>query len=661
MTSPGLRSAPPKHGAESTESPLQEHWRTLYAGGYTLANLERNQLLGMSTRTLKEQLIPRLPVDLDRHYERNIPDSPELSLGPIAANSAALRACLAPSTRELARERTWEAAVGEPTFMNHSRRIYTDNAIAWDRERYEDLPLLWPLKLYAFEPFSWIVRGFGPGHEACGRLRAAFDPWIGDWLHNATIGDAHYLRGMWTPWAVSLRLQRWLRYLAWVEEGSSSQLRRSVRRGVFKHARFLASNVEWDVGGNHLIENGVALVMAGLAFEVPETDWTKQGISILETAGARQFLADGCHFERSSMYHVLTLTRYLTVVDLLRRNGRQVPDTISGTATAATDFLRHLEPPDGRLPLLNDAVQGESLPLAACMSYAEAVGVSRRPNEAITADRSIAPGGSGYGWLETTRGRMLIDGGPVAPAHLPGHAHSDTLGFLLWCGGEPVLTDTGTFGYVADERRQYARGVRGHNTVQVGELEPIVIAGKYLMGPRPTPCTRWVTDPVTMFEGRYRARPLDGPAYLHHRAIFAGPAWWVLVDTVDNHAGRPVTSRLHCHPAVSVDVGSDTGTLRRPADAPSTAVRVTAPDNAISIARGPYYPSFGRELERDVISIESSPPAGRRAQLILALTAPSIAPADIDFENANNTLTAVDIDGNRTELPSRELLPGSSV
>lgn len=74
-------------------------------------------------------------------------------------------------------------------------------------------------------------------------------------------------------------------------------------------------------------------------------------------------------------------------------------------------------------------------------------------------------GETGYYWLDTDDGRLLVDGSPVGPSHTPSHSHNDMLSVLVWADGRCVLTDTGVYEYADNERRQYARSVAGHNTV----------------------------------------------------------------------------------------------------------------------------------------------------------------------------------------------------
>jgi uncharacterized heparinase superfamily protein len=402
----------------------------------------------------------------------------------------------------------------------------------------------------------------------------------------------------------------WTQYLAWrTDDGDRRNWRPSTTfeidfcREIFKNARFLAAHVEHGVGGNHLAENGAALVAAGRLFG--ERQWLERGLSVLESVAHRQFCADGGHFERSPMYHVFVTTRLLTVWSLLEDSDVILPRSIREATRKAVGYLEFLRPPDDRIPLLNDAAYGQTIPLTDCLAYADAVGVTPARGLATDSDRI---GESGYVWLATGGGEMLVDGGPVGPPHLPGHSHNDLLGFLLWLEGAPVVTDTGVFEYEAGPRREYARSVRAHNTVHVGETEPIPIGGRYLMGERTTPDAR--VDRGTgldYFEGTYRARPHEGPAYRHHRSIVAGEQWWAVWDAVADSGTAPVRSRLHLHPSIETDTYSD-GELRLTIDDVDTVGWVYPLVARQSVGDGWYFPAFGEAAVRDVV--EFAPESG---------------------------------------------------
>ena len=66
---------------------------------------------------------------------------------------------------------------------------------------------------------------------------------------------------------------------------------------------FLASHLEVDIGGNHLVRNIRALLWAGRFFSGPAASrWQQRGRALLAQELDAQILADGFHFEVSAAY-----------------------------------------------------------------------------------------------------------------------------------------------------------------------------------------------------------------------------------------------------------------------------------------------------------------------------------------------------------------------
>jgi uncharacterized heparinase superfamily protein len=377
---------------------------------------------------------------------------------------------------------------------------------------------------------------------------------------------------------------------------------------VHKNAAFLSNHVEHDIGGNHLIENGAALVSAGVFLSNAGEQWVQQGIDVLvETAD--QFRSDGGHFECSPMYHAVTVTRYLTVIDLLNRVGREVPPEINRVAAAGVQFLHDIEPPDGRLPLLNDSVYGLALPLQSCLAYARAVSVG--PDTGSTSDRD-ALAASGYYWFGTGGNRLLVDGGAIGPPHLPAHSHNDHFAVLWWADGQRILTDTGVFEYLPTAERQYSRSVSAHNTIQYDDAEPIQTGGSYLFGRRIEPeVTYGSRNGVTYFDGQYRVESSSQPQYSHRRQIYGTDTWWLVWDTVSAAEPAPIRSRLHLDPNVEVRSMSTDSQRRLVVNSgessPDTVSAYIHPLETDRITREqrPYYPEFGHSVPRTQITLRT--------------------------------------------------------
>jgi uncharacterized heparinase superfamily protein len=594
----------------------------------TAVNKRPVQLRGIVERKLRNAILPRLPLDFDARYERQVPATLRPTPEPIQSNTATLLGALSDDERRAYGRKATEFGDGDVTFLNRTLSFEDPTNISADDGRTASYPRLWSLKLDAFEPLSWLVFGSldsGDDEETV----EAVEEWTAAWLENNRIGDRPgYLRRAWTPYAVSLRIINWCRYCAWRGERAVDE---DLVRAIHKNALLLSNHIEWDVDGNHLVENGAALVVAGIFFAEHDQNWVETGLDVLQAVAETQFCEDGCHFERSPMYHVLVLTRLLTVLDLLSEAGRSWPAELESTASAATGFLSTIRPPDGRIPLLNDSVFGEALELDSCLRYADSVGVSsEKPRSTLD--------GSGYCWLGEGTSQLLLDCGASGPSHLLAHAHNDALSLLAWVDGDRVLTDTGCFDYQPGERRTAARSVEGHNTVQVGDTEPADIGHRFLMSHRIEPETYQIDGDVAVVEGRYRAES----GYHHRRRAYHADDWWLVEDEV-TEADGPMVSRLHVHPDVDAS-GTDPIVLSNDG-VPKGQVWPLDVDE-VGRTTGEYYPEFGRAETRTVIEFTTFDDISRH---LFSATRRS----DVTLEADGDEVRTIAIGGVKYDLPRR--------
>jgi hypothetical protein len=562
---------------------------------YTGINLQPRQIFGMVDRKLRHTVVPNLPVDVDDWYEEQIPQNIQADSVVVSRNLDVLRASLGSGRRTTYQQRLSELSDGTLFLLGQSFEIGEIASFDWDHDTIASFPPSWRLHLHGFEPVDWLVCGCEV--EDCPEeMVDAIRQLLQSWDDNVAIGETQYLRREWTPHAVSLRVLRLCRLYAWLQDSMPTFADR-VKRIAFKNALFLENHVEHDVGGNHLIENGAALLMAGSLFGEHGHSWRQKGVSILEKCAVDQFLADGGHFERSPMYHILVLQRYLTAVNLLSAEGGTPPEVIKQTAADATRFLRSLTPPDKRIPLLNDAAFDEFLPLTDCLRYAQNIGI----DTGFPDQRRQSLSASGYYWLGDGENQMLVDGGPVGPSHLPGHSHNDMLSIMLWINGARILTDTGAYDYVPDATRTYVRGVQAHNTVQVGEYEPIPIGGQYLMGRRCTPKSHiYNDDDHEHFFGWYERHRNLRLLYRHHRDVLSGCNWWIVLDSVDGSPSDMVRSNLHFHPEVKLRSNGDKYNFERDDELASGVIRPLGAET-VTKTTSPYFPRFGERTERPML------------------------------------------------------------
>jgi uncharacterized heparinase superfamily protein len=388
-----------------------------------------------------------------------------------------------------------------------------------------DAALLWRYHLHYFE-WAWSFMGAGDdsGFRQLWRSWRAASP-LGSWP-------------AWSPYVASLR--------AWALCGVHGSLVRGTEEeaayvaDLANHARFLRANLEFDVGGNHLIKNVKALIGLGVFLG----DGRIESIGRRHLAGqlAVQVLADGGHFERSPSYHCQVLGDLLDVRGLLAAAGRPPVDGLDAAITKMRDWLGTMLMPDGDVPLLNDCVRVGPDQIALLEP-------ARR--FAASADRLAVLQPSGYVVVRPdARTWLVADVGPPCPPTLPAHAHADALSFELCVAGARVVVDTGTSTYEAGPRRQYERSTAAHNTVEVDGHDSTEVWGAFRAGRRAAVTLERAVDDggaVEVVASHDGYRHLPG-APVHRRTWLCRPGTIEIIDGVLGGGAHDVVARLHIAP-----------------------------------------------------------------------------------------------------------------
>jgi uncharacterized heparinase superfamily protein len=381
----------------------------------------------------------------------------------------------------------------------------------------------------------------------------------------------------WHPYATSGRVVAWCAALSagdWPAE-----LERRMLRSLTRQAAVLQRCVEHDVGGNHVLRNAAALAVAGLC--LGDDRRARRALALLRGETRSQLLADGGHEERSTAYHRAVRADLDTVATVLARARGSVPEWLETARSRMSRWERAMRGPDGRLPLLNDAWEGPADP-------------APRDDGALTVLRQ-----SGYVVLRHARDQAIIDAGPVAPRHLPPHAHADVLSFVLWADGRALVVDPGSFAYSGPHRALF-RGTAAHNTVQVDGADQCELWADFRAAFTPRIVRldvdrRGATVVVAARHDGYRR--LSDP--VEHERWF----WWVpgegLVVVDRLHAARPhhVTSRLHLAPGVRTVAAAAAGPF---------AIHWLGPGNDPLVVAGEYAPYLGTRLRTDVLERRGS-------------------------------------------------------
>ncbi len=347
------------------------------------------------------------------------------------------------------------------------------------------------------------------------------------------IAAAPALQNAWEPYPLSLRIIHWIKFI------SRHQLRDQLLSDSLRaQADALVDQREYHLLGNHLLENGFALLFAACYFS--DQDYYRAASQILEPQLREQILPDGAHFELSPMYHQLMLWRVLDCCNLIEHNSgtwSELLPKLQSTARCMLSWLRHISFADGDIPLLNDAAPGVNPSTNTLLAYAERL--------SLHPQADLPLGASGYRKRTTPRLEILFDAGPPGPDYIPGHAHCDALSLLIRIDGEKFLVDRGVSTYEANAQRYEERSTSAHNTVSVAGQEQAEIWSSFRLGRRRKPILRHDTTDRLSAELRY------APAnHWHRRDLRITAADGLLIqDEVDG----PAQAFFHFPPNVLVE------------------------------------------------------------------------------------------------------------
>lgn len=288
-----------------------------------------------------------------------------------------------------------------------------------------------------------------------------------DWLNDCSLSNSskqktlldycqtkQYRRIGRLPYPTSIRIVNWCRYLAQYPDTEEI-----VFKTLAEDLLWLARFPEYHLDGNHLWENGLALLVGGTYLGLART--AGQGEQILNACIEEQILKDGGHIEGSPSYHSQMLGRLMQLIELIRLLEGENIERLKKLETTAAQMLGWLQQvtfKDGSWPMVNDTALHSAPSTASINAFAKQLEIS-----AIQIDLND----SGYRMIRGHEFELFFDLGNIQPAFQPGHSHADIGNFCLQVKGKPFLVDTGTSTYQVGQRRDEERGSPAHNVVVV--------------------------------------------------------------------------------------------------------------------------------------------------------------------------------------------------
>ena len=449
------------------------------------------------------------------------------------------------------------------TFLGRAEAV--GDPVDWTRPGMGGEHQLWRMNLHYFEYLEAMA--LDPGLDLIRQWIAANPPFRPGYWHDS-----------WNSYALSLRVVAWMQFLARHDAAPDD-----VRDALARQLRFLAANLERDLGGNHLIKNIKALAWASAFFAGGEAAaWRATSIALLSREIDAQVLADGVHYERSPSYHAQVLadlieTRHALGGDPL---GGRLDAAIAAMVQAAVD-LAH---PDGQAALFNDA--------GLTMAYrpAECAGAA---GMAAAAQTVFGYRDAGYFGAHLPQFSIIADMGRIGPDDLPAHAHGDIGSFELSVAGERMIVDQGVFEYVAGDRRRRSRAAASHAALALSDAEQAEFFGAFRCGRRPDVAVhRWApAADGFVLEGRHSgyARLPGRPTPV--RRFEVDPDGVRITDRIEGGTDRIASIGLLLHPECSVEVDGNQALVWR--GAARIAIRASVP---IAVEAAEWWPDMGHAV-----------------------------------------------------------------
>jgi uncharacterized heparinase superfamily protein len=441
---------------------------------------------------------------------------------------------------------------------------------------------LWRFQLHYHEFLENLLRE-QPSAQAAEHLWSLIAAWIDLYdTSSAARGDPCH------PYVVSRRIPVWVKLF--LRHPPRGPLAERVLSLLAAQARWLHRNLEFDLGGNHLLQNLRGLAVAAVLFDGPEprrwlaTVWRHLRRELLE-----QILPHGEHFERSPAYHVDMLLALADIQMAARSAGGTWAAALDEPLSKMATFLREILHPDGQIPLFGDSTFHQiPHPQVVLQELGFPYQVPRpgRATSKIIGDYWVFREANNY---------VIFDGGPVGPDHLPAHAHADLLTLEASWSGRRLIVDAGVFDYEDSPERAYCRSTAAHNTLEIDGENQCDVWSRFRMGRR-----GWPGKLLAGVDGAFHWAHCTHNAYRHlgvrevkRVVVVSEQGGIVILDFAKGRGRHLLCSRIRIDGSwVVTQEGASFVRVQNG----SAVLKITTVgrDLPIKIKRADYYPLFGQ-------------------------------------------------------------------
>ncbi len=411
-----------------------------------------------------------------------------------------------------------------------------------------------------------------------------------------------------SPMECGLRLISWLWGLFFILETIEASVglslfmdrerEKKIWTSIYWQAYFIEKNLsKYSSANNHLIGEALGLFWVGsLVPSLPRSKkWKQQGWTILCREIEKQVFPDGVPREQSTQYLFYLFDLYTLAIVLAQKENQAIPRMVWERLEKICEYIMTQMDEGGHLPDWGDSSDG-----LACKLHTEVLypyrsllttgafwfnrgdfkhwggkldernfwlfnpdalaGYSKIEENPIERGSRIFPDG---GQIILRKGRgpeeavLSVDAGPFGFLSIAAHAHADALSFTLSAGGTPIIIDSGTYLYHdGGPWRDFFRGTRAHNTVEVDGQDQAVSGGPFMWLVQPEVSIKKAVlgsrfDYVQAFHSGFE-RLAGGVRHERTILFMKEEKFWIIKDLLYGEGLHALNLMFHFHPQCSL-------------------------------------------------------------------------------------------------------------
>ena len=338
------------------------------------------------------------------------------------------------------------------TFLNQTHCFASQ--INWT---FKDNGLLWSFHLHYFD---WLNDD-----------RISVESNLGSIFQYINNQDNSYL--FIHSYPASIRIVNWIKFLL-----KNNLCDDAVIASLRSQARRLYHFPEYDIMGNHLLQNGISLVWAGIFLK--EERKLSKGIMILREQLKEQVLEDGVHFEKSLAYQSILVKSLMDLMVFIKSQNefKKLFNEIKINVEIMLSTLSVLVDKDGYYPNMNDSNKEMSICFFELMNVAQNLSINIK--DVCFRESGFRLIGQDFDYT------LLFNTGKLGANYQAGHAHADAFTFTLTVGSCPIIVDRGVSTYNDNEMRRQEKSTSAHNTLSINSANSAELWSSFRMAKRPS-------------------------------------------------------------------------------------------------------------------------------------------------------------------------------